>query len=268
MNGAEKYKKIWDDTLKIFEQSGNVTGVIRPLKSARFKFFSPDDKTFYIETNDIFNAELLSDRATVQLTRILQGFTDNLDYLIKFIPPDSPTITEYAEIPAAPPTEKLINLTWVHNSIRDIVLQPEKVMSIPRYLFRWMPYTSPSAILLWISLYQIYYLKNSGKRIFDRDQSINTTYDEMSRWSGLSAITIKRMFKDGDKIKWFLNRGQNQYVTRPDGSVRPQLNIRFMKPGLTPGDASDLSNWLLAHNMISNPEECLKLALSKQPRDI
>ncbi|MCE1255311.1 MAG: hypothetical protein LWX83_17405, partial [Anaerolineae bacterium] len=273
MNTADSYGRIWDNCLMLLEQSGNNNGASRLLKNTRLLRFSPEDKTFIIRTPDPASAEWLADRAAPQLTRYLCGLTNDWDVQVAFVPEEpeallNPPGKATPELkPSGIPGETL-RLVWVHKSAREIVLQPERVLSLPRYLLRWLPYASPAAILLWIALYQIHYLKTGGKRGTERERSIDTGYEEMARWSGLSLITVKRLFKDHQKIDWFLERGPNRYVTRPDGSVRPQLNIRMRAPGLTPGDSADLSRWLVEHDFIQDPEACLKLALSLHPREI
>ena len=269
ISSPDVHADTWARCLALLSASGS-SAASRHLEGARLLAYLPDEKTYQIEVPDPDSAEWLAERAAPQLTRYLCGLSNDWDLAIRFVTAqDSPpgglpsfNIDSLEEEIAEP-----VSLALQRQGIREIVMTPERVISIPKYLLRWLPYTQPGLILLWIALYQIHYLKSAGKRSLDRQQPIATTYEEMARWSGLSLITVKRLFKDPQGMAWFLERGPNQYVSR-GGKVCPQLSLRLQPLGLTPGDAHDLGGWLLAHRLIEDPESCLKQALASQPRDL
>ncbi len=151
-------------------------------------------------------------------------------------------------------------------TLRQVVLQEHRKIILPTYLLRYTPFTSPNLIILRAALGQIHYLHQSGARGEDEFQqrTVTARMSEISRWSSFSRTSIYRLLHEDTRSQWLVqveNRGayqndQGQHVSLPNQYLLEPLK-------LTPGDATDLGNYLHAHQSEwRDLDDCL-LALSK-----
>jgi len=154
-------------------------------------------------------------------------------------------------------------------SLRQVVLKDHRKIILPAYLLRYTPYTSPNLIILRAALSQIHYLHQSNVSSSGEfeQRSVSARMSEISRWCSFSRTSIYRLLHDDPRSQWLIgveNKGsyqndQGQQISLPNQYLLEPLH-------LTPGDATDLFNYLQSHmNEWENLNSCL-IALAKLNR--
>ena len=153
------------------------------------------------------------------------------------------------------------------STVTDAILQPESIAAVPAYLLRFIPYIGADAVLVAIALRQAFY--RFGK-VRGPEQGAPKAGDKVSLeverilgmlGGALSRATYFRLMKSG-ALDWFVtNLGSGHQVVR--GQVQRLPNeYQYRGALLTPGDASDLADCLLASGLQENPAKALAAALT------
>ncbi len=153
------------------------------------------------------------------------------------------------------------------STVTDAILQPESIAAVPMYLLRFIPYVGTDAVLVAIALRQAFY--RLGK-VRSPEQSAPRAGDKVSLeverilsmlGGALSRATYFRLMKSG-ALDWFVtNLGSGHQVVR--GQVQRLPNeYQYRGALLTPGDASDLADYLLSFGLLENPAKSLASALA------
>lgn len=143
---------------------------------------------------------------------------------------------------------------WVQISLgqtlRQAVLQEQRKIILPAYLLRYTPFTSPNLIILRAALSQIHFLHQSDAQTeneFDQ-RTVTARMNEIQRWSSFSRTSIYRLLHEDPRSAWLVrveNRGAYQNDQGQQISLPNQYLLEPLK--LTPGDATDLEQYLQAH---------------------
>jgi hypothetical protein len=153
------------------------------------------------------------------------------------------------------------------STVTDAILQPESIAAVPSYLLRFIPYVGADAVLVAIALRQAFYRFGKAR---GPEQSSPKAGDKVSLeverilamlGGALSRATYFRLLKSGD-LAWFVtNLGSGHQVVK--GQVQRLPNeYQYRGALLTPGDASDLAECLLASGLQENPAKALAAMLA------
>ena len=164
-------------------------------------------------------------------------------------------------------TPENILLSAGASTVTDAILQPESIAAVPIYLLRFIPYVGTDAVLVAIALRQAFYRFGKAR---GPEQGTPKAGDkvclEVERILGmlggaLSRATYFRLMKSGS-LDWFItNLGSGHQVVR--GQVQRLPNqYQYRGALLTPGDASDLADFLLTEGLRENPGKALAAALA------
>lgn len=153
------------------------------------------------------------------------------------------------------------------SNISDAIINPEAIVALPSYLLRFVPYFGAAPVLIAAALRQAFYFasrEDGANQLYPKSGN-DVTIDVKSilRMLGYSISRAKffRIFKNGG-MDWFVERGTpaHQFV---DNQIRRMPNTyHYRGQLLTPGDASDLSNWLLEQGLEANPAAVLTKAVN------
>ncbi len=93
----------------------------------------------------------------------------------------------------------------VYASLRDALLQPERVVKMPVYFLRWLPYVGARTIFEVVGIWQEYYLSSRGKQPVGGEK-VATRIENVCRWAGVSRAQLFRDFGPGSLLNWFLGK--------------------------------------------------------------
>jgi len=231
------------------------------------------DNTFVIGCINAYGRDWLTERLTNTLQRFLTGVL-NRDAKVRFVVceqevNDAENLALEENQDQEDGGENLVELDIHHSSIRNILLEPGRVVRLPVYYLRWLPYVGSHIIFLVLALWQEYYLASSGK---GRKGSckVSVRAERICQWSGTSRAQIYRILQPGSKLGWFMRKIDTAHeVDKRSGRVKKSSNkYELFESPLTPGDAEDLKTFLLAHGIQDSPQSALQLAISTNPKDI
>ena len=156
-------------------------------------------------------------------------------------------------------------------SVTEAILQPESIAAIPAYMLRFVPYVGASAVLIASALRQAFYrtVRERGlDQHYPRDgdsASIKVTSLLNMLGNVISRATFFRIFKDGG-LDWFVRRAEPTHHIRAGQVQRDATTYQYRGLLLTPGDAADLSRWLVNQGLAQDPAGTLRRAIAL-PRD-
>ncbi len=93
----------------------------------------------------------------------------------------------------------------IFNSLRDALLEPGRVVKMPVYFLRWLPYVGARTIFEVVGLWQEYYLNSRGKQP-KGGEKVSTRIEKVCRWAGVSRAQLFRDLSPGGQLSWFLNK--------------------------------------------------------------
>lgn len=152
-------------------------------------------------------------------------------------------------------------------NISDAIINPERIVALPTYLLRFVPFVGSAPVLIATALRQAFYFssrEDGASQLYPKSGN-DVTIDVQSilRMLGNSISRAKffRIFKNG-QMDWFVERADpaHQFV---DGQIRRLPNTyHYRGQLLTPGDAADLGLWLESQNLVDDPAVVLTRALN------
>ena len=163
-----------------------------------------------------------------------------------------------------------LQVRFLRSAFRETLIKPERVVVIPGYFLRWLPYLGPQRAWFVIAMRQAYFFAHNCR--LETGKSITAPFQvsrrQLTNWSGLGANKVWELTKalensnqEGEYLTWFL-----QAESYGQG-IQKQYAFRIDMP-LTPGDASSLSQWLIQHGIDTDPIGALECALEAEPREI
>jgi hypothetical protein len=230
------------------------------------KLLSVEKNVFTIGTQDQYTKAWLESRLATTLKRLLSGVFEK-DMIIQFeVLPECVDISERK----FDDSEKLNNFrnSWndidpkdLHEMLQNALVMPERVVRIPVYLFRWLPYVGAESIFLMVAIGQEQYLFTGGNFSW-ASCTVSTRAERICQWAGISRARFFRLIQPGSPLEWFIRKSSGEHELNPKtGRFRKTPNKYFL-PGIpiTPGDAEDLKSFLL-NQKNENPKAALKIAL-------
>lgn len=231
------------------------------------------DNTFVIGCINAYGRDWLTDRLTTTLQRFLTGIL-NREAKVSFVVceqevDDEDDLAQEENQDQEDDEENPIELDIHYSSIRNILLEPGRVVRLPVYNLRWLPYVGSQVIFLVMALWQEYYLASGGK---GRKVSckVSVRAERICQWAGISRAQFFRLLQPGSSLGWFTRKIDTDHeVDKRSGRAKKSSNkYELFESPLTPGDAEDLKTFLLSHGIQESPEVALKLAISTNPKEI
>ena len=229
------------------------------------------DDVFYVDCQTEENQDWLTSRMKNPIERKLNGVL-NRSVRIEFLAHDQQIFQNEPELPhsADPfPDQDVLDLEILETSVRDIFLEPNRVVRFPVYLFRWLPYVQPQTIFVVIALWQEYYLA-SGNKSNSSNPRVSIRAEQVCRWAGISRAQFFRLFQPGSHLEWFVRKIETAHELNPmNGRMKKSANKYILLSScLTPGDREDLKSYLAAHRIHETPIDALENALQENPKQI
>ena len=216
-------------------------------------FVSFEDGVFVIGAANEYAREWLEGRLSSTATRLLTGLM-NQSVDVRFIvskPDMSAEEGSHAEQGESQTAEedKNLKIQLVHASLRDEFVHPNRVIVIPGYFQRWLPYLGPTLAWIVVAFRQAMFMATHREARTDVDFEISPV--SVARWAGISRTTLWRKLDDW-MLGWFIER-----------TDREKNTFRFVASmPLTPGDAESLYEWLLAAGIREDPLAALTKSLT------
>ena len=157
----------------------------------------------------------------------------------------------------------------IYASLRDAILEPDRIVKMPVYFFRWLPYVGARTIFEVVGLWQEYYLSSHGKQP-KGNEKVATRVERVGQWAGVSRAQLFRDLTLGEPLYWFTNKIETDHeVDRATGRSKKSAN-KYLLYGipLTPGDAEDLQAFLLKEGIQQDAVLALQKAVKAQPSEI
>jgi len=207
-------------------------------------FVSFEDGLFVIGSANEYTREWLEGRLSSTATRLLTGLMNqSIDVRFIVCKPDmgeeegaqvDQSVLQTAE------GEKNLKIQLVHASLRDEFVHPNRVIVIPGYFQRWLPYLGPTLAWIVVAFRQAMFMATHREARTDVDFEISPA--SVARWAGIGRTTLWRKLDDW-MLGWFIKR-----------TDREKNTFRFIASmPLTPGDAESLYEWLLAAGIRHDP---------------
>jgi len=233
------------------------------------------DGTFVIGCMNSYGRDWLADRLTSTLERFLSGVM-NRDIKVRFIvydqayDLDNPNAEDDQDDLDQSETEvDPVELDILYSSIRDYLLEPGRVVRLPVYYLRWLPYVHSQVIFVVMALWQEYYLASGGKTQ-KGNSKVSVRAEQVCQWAGISRAQFFRLLQPDNSLGWFVRKCETDYeVDKRTGRTKKSSNkYALFDIPLTPGDAEDLKSFLLANGIQDSPVTALQAALAADPKQI
>ena len=224
------------------------------------EFLSYEDGVFQISAANEYACSWLQNRLASTATRLLTGIM-NRQVAVEFTvrESDDPIDPPYDETeqPTSTPEddEGLLRYQLTHQSLREHFVHSERVVMIPGYFKRWLPYLGPALAWIIIAFRQVMYLATGNAARHRVEFAASPT--AIARWAGIDRSTLWRRITD-PLLGWFISRD------------RPDSNRWMFQAGmpLTPGDAEYLSVLLVESGCQEDPLAALDRILALEPADL
>jgi len=207
-------------------------------------FVSFEDGVFIIGAVNEYACQWLEGRLSSTATRLLTGLM-NQSVEVRFIVSQTDMSSEegsHAEQGASQTAkeDKNLKIQLVHASLRDEFVHSNRVIVIPGYFQRWLPYLGPTLAWIVVAFRQAMFMATHREARTDVDFEISPA--SIARWAGINRTTLWRKLDDW-MLGWFIER-----IDRDNNKFRFIASMP-----LTPGDAEALYGWLLAAGVREDP---------------
>jgi hypothetical protein len=231
------------------------------------------DDTFVIGCMNAYGREWLENRLTTTLQRFLMGVM-NREVKVRFVVcdqeiDDGDDLTQEDDPDQEDSEDNPIELDVHFSSIRNFLIEPSRVVRLPVYYLRWLPYVGSQIIFLIMALWQEYYLASGGKAR-KGNCKVSVRAERICQWAGISRAQFFRLLQPGSSLGWFARKIDTDHeIDKRSGRAKKSSNkYELFESPLTPGDAEDLKTFLLAHGIQDSPESALQLAINTNPKEI
>jgi len=273
MNAVVEYspEKAWQAAIANLEMDMSRAAFSTWVKPTHLVDFSDD--TFVIGCMNAYGREWLENRLTTTLQRFLMGVM-NREVKVRFVVSDQEVddgddLTREDDPDQKDSEDNPIALDIHFSSIRNFLIEPSRVVRLPVYYLRWLPYVGSQMIFLIMALWQEYYLASGGKA---RKESCKVAVraERICQWAGISRAQFFRLLEPGSSLEWFARKIDTDHeIDKRSGRAKKSSNkYELFESPLTPGDAEDLKTFLLAHGIQDSPQSALQFAINSNPKDI
>ena len=273
MNAVVEFspEKAWQAAIANLEMDMSRATFSTWVKPTHLVDFSDD--TFVIGCINAYGREWLENRLTTTLQRFLMGVM-NREVKVRFVVSDQEIddgddLFQEEDPDQEDSEDSAIALDIHFSSIRNYLIEPSRVVRLPVYYLRWLPYVGSQAIFLIMALWQEYYLASGGK---ERKGSCKVAVraERICQWAGISRAQFFRLLQPDSSLGWFARKINTDHeIDKRSGRAKKSSNkYELFESPLTPGDAEDLKTFLLAHGIQDSPESALQLAINTNPKEI
>jgi len=230
------------------------------------------DDIFIIGCINAYGRDWLEAQLTITLQRFLSSVM-NRETKVRFVvcdqEMDEDDLIEEDDQEPEDDRDNPIELDIRYSSIRNILLEPGRVVRLPVYNLRWLPYVGSQIVFLVMALWQEYYLASGGKSNKGR-YKVSVRAERVCRWAGISRAQFFRVFQTDNRIGWFARKIETDHeVNKLTGRIKKSSNkYDLYESPLTLGDAEDLKSYLLSHGIKDSPESTLQLAVRANPKEV
>jgi len=263
-------EKAWQEAVASLQLNMSRADFDTWVKSAWFEGFIDD--TFVVVCMNPYGREWLEDRVTSAVERFLSDVMDR-QIKVRFITHDQAYDLDDSEDEGDREQTEIhsdrVELDVFYSSIRDYLLEPGRVVRLPVYYLRWVPYVHSQVIFVVMALWQEYYLA-SGGRTRRGNNKVSVRAEQVCKWAGISRAQFFRLLQPGSSLYWFARKNETDHdVDKRTGRAKKSSNkyVLFDTP-LTPGDAEDLKSFLLARGIQESPSTTLKASIAADPKQI
>jgi hypothetical protein len=266
-------QQIWEWVLSTLQTDMSRAAYETWVKPAEVVSFDAD--IFTIGCHNDYARQWLESRLKKTIEHMLSGFVGQpvevkFDLLSNTISHPENVESDDAELGKedCEDTESL-RLQPVHASLRDALIEPDRVVKMPVYFLRWLPIIGARTLFEVIGLWQEYYLTSKGKQP-KGGEKVSTRVERTCQWSGVSRAQFFRDLQPGGPLSWFAHKIETDHeADRRTGRSKKSAN-KYALHGIpmTPGDSEDLANYLVTHGIKNNPYETLREAVEVQPNQI
>ena len=190
--------------------------------------------------------------------------------MVRFIVGEISTVEEKRELISQSQNEmEAMNLEVRYPSIYQQIIQPERVVRFPVYLFRWLPYVGAQTIFIVLALWQEYYLAQN-QAVGNPGKQVSVRAERVCQWAGISRAQYFRILKTNNHLSWFMQKMDTRHeMDQQSGKIKKSANqYQLYDLPLTPGDAEDLRNYLITNQIDQFPEKVLQKTIQCPPKEI
>jgi hypothetical protein len=209
------------------------------------QLISYEDGEFTIGVFNAYTRDWLESRLSSTLTRLLTGMM-NAPVEVHFIVWNE---ADERGDESDDPEALQLKVRVAYQSLRDALIEPHKVVVVPGYFRRWVPFLGPTLAWIVVAFRQMMYLGTRHK--VKPNVTFRTSPQQVARWAGMARNTLWRNLKD-HRLRWFL--------IQPDPDQHVYEFIATMP--LTPLDADQLKNFLVNAGAQSDPVAAIRTALN------
>ena len=264
-------EKAWQAAVANLELELSRAAFTTWVKPVRLVSFEND--TFVIGCINTYGRDWLEGRLTTTLQRFLRGVM-NRETKVRFVVcdqevDDADDLIQEEVQDQEDDADDSLELDIHYSSIRNILLEPGRVVRLPSYSLRWLPYVGSQIVFLVMGLWQEYYLASGGKSNQGRCK-VSVRAERVCQWAGISRAQFFRLFQTDNKVMWFARKIETDHeVNKRTGRIKKSSNkYDLYDSPLTPGDAEDLKSYLLSHGIQESPLIALQCAVNADPKDI
>jgi hypothetical protein len=143
----------------------NYESWVKPAKAISF-----EDDRFVIGCYDDYGRRWLESRLTTMIRRMVEcevGRPVQVEFILLHQEPEEDADVQNVEEEPEGETDELI-VSPIYVSIRDAILEPDRIVKMPVYFLRWLPYVGARTIFEVVGLWQEYYLSSHGKQPMEK----------------------------------------------------------------------------------------------------
>jgi hypothetical protein len=229
------------------------------------------DGTFIVGIGNTYGRDWLANRLTSTLERFLTGVL-NTPVKVCFVVAEQefdPVEESYPADAESSDPDDLPELDILYGSVRDSLIEPNRVVRLPTYLLRWLPYVQAQTIFVVMALWQEHYLASGGKGQ-RANPKVSVRAEQVCQWAGISRAQFFRLLQPGSAIYWFLKKSETDHeLDVRTGKAKKSTNkYTLFDTPMTPGDAEDLCAFLQDHGIQETPAHALQEAIAADPKSI
>jgi len=207
------------------------------------QLISYEDGKFTIGVFNAYARDWLESRLSSTLTRLLTGIMNGAIEVHFIVWNNDEQVKQPDNL-----EELQLKVRVAYQSLRDALIEPHKVVVVPGYFRRWVPFLGPTLAWIVVAFRQMMYLGTRHK--VKSNLTFRTSPQQVARWAGMARNTLWRNLKD-HRLRWFLKQAD------PDQHVYEFIATM----PLTPVDADQLKIFLTRAGAQSDPVAAIKIAL-------
>jgi hypothetical protein len=212
-----------------------------------------EDGLLTVAAPNAYARDWLESRLSSTLARLLTGILNQPVQMRFVIQPDAPAASQERINQEPPDLDWGVNLNYL--ALREALVEPHKVVVVPGYFRRWVPFLGPTLASIVVAFRQVMYLC-TGKGATE-GVPFSVSPQQIANWAGVDRTTLWRHMDD-HQLRWFLQRsGEREHAYEFIASMP-----------LTPGDAERLRGWLVERGAREDPLAALEAALEARVEDI